>query len=97
MSSNTPRRNLERELWLHVIRTAQTEARSRRKDDLHIAHLAARWLTTGSREFMRVCDMAGLTKPQAAQLIEKEKQELAKLLQEREQEDEHESVPKDSP
>lgn len=61
-------RNLERELWLRVIRFAQEEAAGRVTSGVHQRTTmirARRWLTSRTESFRLVCRWAGLSDAQA--------------------------------
>lgn len=56
-------RNLERELWLRVIRFAQEEASGRQTAGIAqrtTMRRARRWLTTRTKSLLQVCGWAGL-------------------------------------
>jgi len=65
-------RNLERELWLRVIRFAQEEAAGRHTSGTQqrtTMRRARRWLTTRNKNFVLVCKMAGLNDVQINTIV----------------------------
>lgn len=69
----------EREFWLRVILRAQAEASGRyleKGDDPRmVRYLARKWLTRCSREFRRVCDLAGLNEHQITLLVQQSREQ----------------------
>jgi hypothetical protein len=66
-------RNLERELWLRVIRFAQEEAAGRHTSGMQQRTTmlrARRWMTTRTASFVFVCKAAGLNDAQIDMLVE---------------------------
>jgi hypothetical protein len=64
---------LERKLWLQVIRQAQFDAEGRGEVEPYLIYRAKKWLTRMTYSFLTVCSLAGMPATQAHYLQEQER------------------------